>query len=105
LFTSSTLDRLTTATIEEGLNNLGIALAKGDAKLLCQRYDADGDGKLSFWEFANIFLPLDDRLRQSLESRKVQNQAISSDIRHLIKRVLNRAINAEVMTEDIRLKI
>jgi hypothetical protein len=37
--------------------------------LLVSRYDADGDGKLSFWEFSNIFMPIKPELRQVIEAR------------------------------------
>lgn len=60
LFTHTTLDRLTSAGVADSLNSLGIAMSSpNEAQLLVSRYDADGDGKLSFWEFSNIFLPLD----------------------------------------------
>ena len=60
LFARTTLDRLNSAEVAESLNTLGIAMSSpSEAELLVARYDADGDGKLSFWEFSNIFLPLD----------------------------------------------
>ena len=59
-FTTTTLDRLTAQNLAEGMNKLGVALdSPFEADLLLARFDADGDGKLSFWEFSNIFLPLD----------------------------------------------
>ena len=37
--------------------------------LLMARYDADQDGRLGFWEFANIFLPVDSSMRREVENR------------------------------------
>lgn len=69
MFANSTLERLSPPAIEDGLNKLGIAISRGDAFLLVARYDADQDGKLSFWEFANAFMPVDKRVRAALEER------------------------------------
>ena len=59
MFASSSLDRLSAPMIEQGLRQLGIAISQGDAQLLVKRYDSDQDGKLSFWEFANMFMPVE----------------------------------------------
>lgn len=104
-FAKSTLDRLNVDTFEEGLNNLGVEACRADVRLLINRYDADGDGKLSYWEFANIFLPVDDKMRAALEARKVGEQKMVNDARHLVKRLLSRVLNAEAMVEAIRLAV
>ena len=41
-----------------------------DTRLLIQRYDADEDMRLGFWEFSSMFLPVDPVLRDELERRK-----------------------------------
>lgn len=43
-----------------GIEKLGIQRVcdQVDAALVVNRYDADEDRSLSFWEFANIFLPV-----------------------------------------------
>ena len=43
----------------EGLQNLGIECNSRDCDLIIQRYDGDMDGKLGYWEFVNMFLPID----------------------------------------------
>lgn len=41
-----------------GLEKLGVACDIEDAKLIIDRYDADKDGRLGFWEFSNALLPI-----------------------------------------------
>ena len=53
-----------------GLAKLGITANESDLALLRERYDADQDGRLGFWEFASIFLPIDPTLRDSVEKRQ-----------------------------------
>ena len=38
-------------------------------QLFVDRYDADKDGKLSFWEFSNAILPIDQFARDEIERR------------------------------------
>lgn len=68
-FTESTTSRLSASEFEYGLMKLGIASNKGDAKIVIARYDADEDGKLGFWEFANILMPIQPVVREDLERR------------------------------------
>ena len=51
--------KLTEHIIHEKLNLLGYVQLL-DAHLLLLRYDTDGDSCLSYWEFADIFVPLHD---------------------------------------------
>lgn len=103
MFTASTLDRISPEQLSEGLNKLSISANAQDAALLAARYDADNDGKLTFWEFANIFLPLDERARSVLENRTAPRaQPLTDDAKHLVKRILARALNGEAMVEEIR---
>ena len=74
--------------LEHGLNEIGCACTNQEAKLLIERYDADGDGKLSFWEFANMFMPIDEKLRQELETRK--NTPDLGDSGDLVRKLLFR---------------
>lgn len=55
MLTESNLDRLSCSDLVSILNPLGITLQTQDAELIIRRYDGDFDGKLSFWEFGNIF--------------------------------------------------
>ena len=41
-----------------------------DAELVLRRYDADEDGCLTFWEFANAILPVNEELRQQILDRE-----------------------------------
>jgi len=40
-----------------------------DAALIVNRFDQDEDNTLSFWEFANLFLPAQQSYRDELERR------------------------------------
>lgn len=41
-----------------GLEKLGVTCDIADARLLIERYDADKDGRVGFWEFSNAILPI-----------------------------------------------
>lgn len=103
LFTNSTLNKITSEEFKEGLNNLGCGCSISDAKLVILRYDADRDGCLCFWEFSNMFLPQDTKLRQELELKR--NTTPLADSKSQLKRVLNDIVLAETMSEDIRAKV
>ena len=72
--------RLTKSELLSGFEKLGITAEEADAKLVVMRYDADEDGKLGFWEFANIFMPIDAMVRDDLERRQSRGD-LSSDTR------------------------
>ena len=55
LFSENSLDRLSASDLVAKLNHQGIICQTQDAELIIRRYDADFDGRLSFWEFGNIF--------------------------------------------------
>ena len=69
-FSTNSLARLAHYDLSEGLAKLGVKAANSDVELLRARYDADQDGKLGFWEFASIFLPIEPTLRDSVERRQ-----------------------------------
>ena len=88
LFAASSMDRINYETLEAGLQRIGCACTKDEAKLLIKRYDSDGDGKLSFWEFANIFLPINLELRQLLETKKPSSDLGEST--NFVKKLMTR---------------
>lgn len=53
-----------------GLDRISLQSSASDIRLLVNRYDADKDGKLGFWEFCNSLLPIDEVLRDEVERRK-----------------------------------
>jgi len=60
------------------LPQVGVEYSEQGTTLLCNRYDSDGDGKLSFWEFANIFIALEHK--DEIESRlAVKEQSVSAE--------------------------
>lgn len=86
IFSESTLARLTIQDLVEGFERIGVNCSQSEAQLLMARYDGDDDGKLGFWEFANIFLPVDPNLRDTVERRKPGSYAggMSHDTRHYL---------------------
>jgi len=62
--------RLSAGDSFAAMERLGLTCDLADASLLTARYDADEDGRLSYWEFANMFLPIDPECRKDLEFRK-----------------------------------
>lgn len=51
LFTGCTLEKLSQGDLVATLNQLGVSCTSKDTQLIAERFDADYDGKLSFWEF------------------------------------------------------
>ena len=52
------------------MEKLKIACDIVDVRLMLDRYDADKDGRLGFWEFSNSLLPMQHDLRDEVERRK-----------------------------------
>ena len=104
LFSDTSLARLSAQEILFGLERLGVTTTMDDARLLISRFDADEDTRLGFWEFANMFLPVDPVLRDDLERRKQGNYGggISSETRLLLQQTLRNTIDAENMVESLR---
>lgn len=87
-----------------GLERLGVVCDIADAKLLVERYDADKDGKLGFWEFSNALMPIDPILRDDLERRKAVWE-IGYDTKDFLRKVFRKLIDSECMMESIRQRI
>ena len=88
LFAATSMEKINYETLQAGLQLLECACTKDEAKLLIKRYDSDGDGKLSFWEFANIFLPINLELRQLLETKKPSSDLGEST--NFVKKLMTR---------------
>lgn len=86
-----------------GLQKLGVKAGETDIVLLRERYDADQDGRIGFWEFANIFLPIDPTVRDDLERR--QPQSMSHETLELVNKLLLLAVEIEVRMETIRMNV
>ncbi len=83
---------------------MGVVCDLNEARLVIERYDADRDGKLGFWEFANSLLPIDTLARDDLERRRAVWD-ISYETKELLRRVFRRIIDTESMLESIRQRI
>lgn len=70
LFTGYSQDRLSADDIHLAFERLGVVSDISDVRLFVERYDADRDGKLGFWEFANSLLPVETLIRDDLERRR-----------------------------------
>ena len=64
-----------------------------DSELLVRRFDSDGDHCLTFWEFANIFLPATEG--QLILDRELKFENISPYGIDLVGRFLNSVVNLE----------
>ena len=64
------------------------------------RYDADEDGRLGFWEFSNIFLPVDPILRDEVERRK--QDVMTKETIEKVKTLLRLVLDTEGTVENIR---
>jgi len=70
LFAGYSSSRLSTNDLLYGMERMGVVLDIADAKLILERYDSDVDGRLGFWEFSNMVLPIEPIMRDELERRK-----------------------------------
>lgn len=87
-----------------GLERLEMTVDPKQAMLLFQRYDSDEDGRLGFWEFSNILLPIDVRMREDVECRYIDHE-MTADTTHLLKGLLKRLVDTETQVERIRSKL
>lgn len=83
------------------MEKFGVVLDESDAKLVVDRYDSDKDGRLGFWEFSNILLPIDTLMRDDLERRKAIWE-ISSETKDLMRKAFRKIIDAECILEGMR---
>ena len=104
VFTGYSQDRLTADEIHSAFERLGVVCDLQDVKLFVERYDADRDGRLGFWEFANSLLPVDTLVRDDLERRRAQFD-LSYESKELLRRVFRKLVDAESMVENLRQRI
>lgn len=57
-FSDNTHGRVNPNEVLFGFEKLGVTCDISDARMFVDRYDADKDGKLGFWEFSNSLLPI-----------------------------------------------
>lgn len=106
IFADSSVVRLGVNELIRGFEQLGITCDSADARLIISRYDADEDMRLSFWEFANIILPIEATLRDDVERRqRSRDYDLSAETRMLFKTLIRQSIDAECMVESIRQQV
>ena len=103
-FSDNTHGRINANDLLFGLEKLGITCDISDAKLIIDRYDADKDCRLGFWEFSNAFLPIQANIRDELE-RKRAIWDISHETLELLKKTLRKIVDSEVVIESIRQRL
>ncbi len=62
---------------------------------MIQRYDADEDEALTFWEFANILLPSDVEQKNLVLERDEKNESVSTYGEELVRRFVSSIVNLE----------
>lgn len=103
-FSDNTHGRINANDLLFGLEQMGISCDIADARLIIDRYDADKDGRLGFWEFSNSLLPIYAGLRDDVEMRKAIWD-ISSETLELLKKTFRCIVDSEAMIEGIRQRI
>lgn len=74
--------------------------------MIVSRFDADEDMRLSFWEFANMMLPMEASLRDDVERRsRSRDYGMTAETRMLLKTLIRQSIDAECMVEAMRQQI
>lgn len=62
--------------------------------------------RLSFWEFANMMLPMEASLRDDVERRaRNRDYGMTAETRMLLKTLIRQSIDAECMVESMRQQI
>ena len=63
--------------------------------------------RLSFWEFANMLLPIEATLRDDMErrTRSRDQYGLTAETRMLLKTLVRQSIDAECMVESMRQQI
>lgn len=90
----------------QGFDRLGVTCDSTDARLVVARFDGDEDMRLSFWEFANMILPIEATLRDDMERRqRTRDYGMSAETRMLLKTLVRQTIDAECMVESIRQQV
>lgn len=103
LFSASPIKKLGQIDVQTAMQNLGLSCTPRDAQLIVTRFDTDLDSKVGFWEFTNIFLPIDSAPRARLEARPSPNsKELSKETIRMVKKVLGSVVDAENMVEEIR---
>lgn len=87
-----------------GFERLGVICDISDVVLYVERYDADRDQRLGFWEFSNSLLPVDTLIRDDLERRKAQFE-IGYETKELLRRVFRKLLDSENVLEHLRQRI
>eukprot|EP00349_Pseudokeronopsis_sp_Brazil_P008002 CAMPEP_0202962946 /NCGR_PEP_ID=MMETSP1396-20130829/6962_1 /ASSEMBLY_ACC=CAM_ASM_000872 /TAXON_ID= /ORGANISM="Pseudokeronopsis sp., Strain Brazil" /LENGTH=115 /DNA_ID=CAMNT_0049683793 /DNA_START=876 /DNA_END=1223 /DNA_ORIENTATION=- len=83
---------------------MGVVLDIADAKLILERYDSDCDGRLGFWEFSCMLLPIEPIMRDQLE-RKKQYIELGYETGDLIRRLFRKLVDLESLIEMSRQRI
>jgi len=106
-FAESSMIRLGVNELVHGFERLGVTCNQADARLIISRFDGDEDMRISFWEFANIVLPMEATLRDNMErrTRSVDAYGLSAETRMLFKTLIRQSIDAECMVESIRQQV
>ena len=77
-FAETTMSRIGVNELVIGFERMGITCDQSDARLLISRFDSDEDSRLSFWEFANLVLPIQSNLRDDVERRERTRERVLS---------------------------
>lgn len=104
IFTGYSQARISSNDFLYGLERLGVVCDIADARLVVERYDADQDQKLGFWEFSNSLMPIDPIIRDDLERRKASWE-MGYETKELLRRVFRRIVDTESMMENLRQRI
>ena len=70
LFSDQVTKKLTFESLYQSLTEKFGISKQIDAELVLRRYDADEDGCLTFLEFSNAILPVNEELRQQILDRE-----------------------------------
>ena len=89
IFADSSMMRVGVNELVQGFERLGVNCEQTDARLIISRYDGDEDMRLSFWEFANMILPIEATLRDDMERRQRSREyGLSAETRMLLKTLI-----------------
>lgn len=102
IFNSTRLPKVSSTDIQAVYTSYGIYISEEEAKLIMSRFDRDRDEMLTFEEFADMWIPIDNVFATSLDARgyrdpyaTIHDPITKADFLHVLRLTLQVESHAE----------